>query len=67
VRSGRPVLRDEGDAAKIERVDPAGQVLDVGAQRVLAILRRLALAEAHVIGDEHAPPLRERRDHPAVK
>src|SRR5262249_7663192 len=62
-----PVLRDEGDVAEPEPVHPARQVLDVGTERVVAVLWRLALPEAHVVWREDTPALGEPRDHAAIE
>ena len=56
------ILQDEGDVAQVERLDPGDEVLDVGAQGVLPNLGRLALAEAHVVRNEYAVALGQRRE-----
>ena len=48
-------------------LDQSQKVLGVGAQRVLPVLGRLGLAEAHVVGDHHAVVHRQRTDHVSVQ
>ena len=57
-----PILPDEGDAVQIEIVDERGEILDMGLERVGAILRRLALSESHVVGHDDPPVFRKGRN-----
>src|SRR5262249_40949295 len=43
------------------------EVVDVRADRVVTVLRSGALPEAHVIGHDHAPELRQARDEAPVQ
>jgi hypothetical protein len=61
-----PVTEHQGDVREVERVDEQRfEIEDVFARVVRAILRCLALAEAHVVGNDHAVVTRQRPDHVA--
>src|SRR5262245_20542022 len=61
-----PVLQDEGYIARIQLQKEGFKVRDVCGEGVLAVLRCLALAEAHVVWDEHAMVSRKRWDKLAI-
>ncbi len=54
-------------SVQVEVFDERRQVLDVGLQGVVAILRSLGLPEPHVIGHHHPMVAAERADHVSVE
>jgi hypothetical protein len=59
------VVQDQGDVGEVEREDQAFQIVDVVLQPIAARLWRLALPEAHVIGDDHPVRAAQSRDQAA--
>ena len=62
-----PVLHHERHVAQVEVKREGGEVLDVAGERIGLIERLIRLAEAHVVRDDAAVGLRERRNEVAIK
>ena len=54
-----PVLADKGNVVQVQLLDQGNQIVDMGFERVLAILGGFAFTEAHVVGNNDSPTLCE--------
>ena len=59
------IVHDKSDVAEVECKDEALDIVDMILQPIAAVLRRLALAEPHVIGNDHPVRATQHREQVA--